>query len=37
MLIGPDDIDLPVFHTTRIHCESAVDFALSESRVGASG
>ena len=29
MLIGPDDVDLPVFDTTRIHAEHALDFALS--------
>lgn len=29
MLIGPDDVDLPVFDTTRIHAERALDFALS--------
>ena len=29
MLIGPDDLDLPVFDTTRIHAERAMDFALS--------
>lgn len=29
MLIGQDDFDIPVFDTTRIHAEAAVDFALS--------
>lgn len=29
MLIGPGDVDLPVFDTTRIHAERALDFALS--------
>ncbi|RWA69813.1 aspartate/glutamate racemase family protein [Mesorhizobium sp.] len=29
MLIGPSDFDIPVFDTTRIHAEAAVDFALS--------
>lgn len=29
MLIGPEDLDLPVFDTTRIHAERAMDFALS--------
>lgn len=29
MLIGPEDVDLPVFDTTRIHAERALDFALS--------
>jgi aspartate racemase len=29
MLIGPGDFDIPVFDTTRIHAEAAVDFALS--------
>ena len=28
MLIGPDDTELPVFDTTRIHAEAAMDFAL---------
>lgn len=28
MLIGQDDFDMPVFDTTRIHAEAAVDFAL---------
>jgi len=31
MLIGPDDVDVPVFDTTRIHAESAMDFALTQS------
>lgn len=30
MLIGPDDVDLPVFDTTRIHAERALAFALRE-------
>jgi len=29
MLIGQGDFDLPVFDTTRIHAEAAVDYALS--------
>jgi aspartate racemase len=29
MLIGERDFDVPVFDTTRIHAEAAVDFALS--------
>jgi aspartate racemase len=29
MLIGQSDFDIPVFDTTRIHAEAAVDFALS--------
>ncbi|RWB72064.1 MAG: aspartate/glutamate racemase family protein [Mesorhizobium sp.] len=29
MLIGQGDFDIPVFDTTRIHAEAAVDFALS--------
>ncbi|MBW8908057.1 MAG: aspartate/glutamate racemase family protein [Mesorhizobium sp.] len=29
MLIGERDFDIPVFDTTRIHAEAAVDFALS--------
>lgn len=28
MLIAPDDLDLPVFDSTRIHAERALDFAL---------
>lgn len=28
MLIGPDDVALPVFDTTRLHAEAAMDFAL---------
>ena len=28
MLVGPDDCDVPVFDTTRIHAEAAVDLAL---------
>jgi aspartate racemase len=30
MLIGPDDLRLPVFDTTRIHAEAAMRFALGE-------
>ena len=29
MLIGQADLDLPVFDTTRIHAEAAMDFALA--------
>jgi len=29
MLIGQDDFDIPVFDTTRIHAEAAVEFTLS--------
>ena len=29
MLIGQDDLDLPVFDTTRIHAEAAMDFAMA--------
>lgn len=29
MLIGQGDFDIPVFDTTRIHAEAAIDFALS--------
>ncbi|MDX8518983.1 aspartate/glutamate racemase family protein [Mesorhizobium dulcispinae] len=29
MLIAQDDFDIPVFDTTRIHAEAAIDFALS--------
>lgn len=28
MLIGQGDFDIPVFDTTRIHAEAAVEFAL---------
>ncbi|MEM9545069.1 MAG: aspartate/glutamate racemase family protein [Bacteroidota bacterium] len=27
LLIGPDDVTLPIYNTTRIHAESAVEFA----------
>ncbi len=30
LLIQQEDVEIPVFDTTRIHAESAVDFALSE-------
>lgn len=30
MLIGAEDTDLPVFDTTRIHAEAAMDFALAD-------
>ena len=29
MLIGPDDFDLPVLDTARLHAEAAVDAALA--------
>lgn len=29
LLIGPGDVDLPVFNTTHIHCEAAVAFAMT--------
>lgn len=29
LLVGPGDVDLPVFATTRLHAQAAVDFALS--------
>ena len=29
LLIGPDDLDVPVFATTALHARAAVDFALS--------
>lgn len=29
LLVGPDDVDVPVFATTRLHALAAVDFALS--------
>ena len=28
LLIGPDDVDVPVFATTALHARAAVDFAL---------
>jgi hypothetical protein len=30
LLIGPEDTVLPVFDTTRIHAEAAMDFALGD-------
>jgi aspartate racemase len=30
LLIGPDDAGVPVFATTRLHAEAAVDAALSD-------
>ena len=30
LLIGPDDVPVPVFPTTRLHAEAAVDAALAE-------
>jgi aspartate racemase len=30
LLIGPSDLDVPVFDTTRIHAEAALEFALNE-------
>ena len=35
LLVGPDDASVPVFDTTRIHVEAAVDWALRG--VAASG
>lgn len=32
MLIGQDDLDIPVFDTTRLHAEAAMDFALAPGR-----
>jgi aspartate racemase len=29
LLIGPQDVSLPVFDTTRCHCDAAVDFSLA--------
>ena len=29
LLIGPDDVDVPVFATTALHARAAVDFAIS--------
>ena len=36
LLVGPDDSPVPVFPTTRIHVEAAVDFALDDSGPTAS-
>jgi aspartate racemase len=33
MLIGAGHTDLPVFDTTRIHAEAAMEFALAETPV----
>jgi aspartate racemase len=30
LLIGPEDVDIPVFDTTRLHAESAMAFALAD-------
>lgn len=30
LLIGPADVEIPVFNTTQIHCEAAVAFALAD-------
>ena len=35
MLIGQDDLDLPVFDTTRLHAEAAMEFALAAGQPGA--
>ena len=37
MLIGQADLDLPVFDTTRLHAEAAMDFALGGGDESASG
>jgi aspartate racemase len=29
LLIGPADVEIPVFNTTQIHCDAAVEFALA--------
>jgi aspartate racemase len=29
LLVGPDDVDVPVFATTALHARAAVDFALA--------
>ncbi len=34
LLIGPGDVDVPVFPTTLLHVQAAVDFALAESAPG---
>ncbi len=34
MLIGAGDTDLPVFDTTRIHAEAAMDVALGDGKIG---
>jgi aspartate racemase len=33
LLVGPDDSPVPVFDTTRLHCEKAVEMALGPVRV----
>jgi aspartate racemase len=33
MLIGPKDIDLPLFDSTLIHADAAVKFSLDSSEV----
>jgi aspartate/glutamate racemase len=33
--VGPEDTVLPVFDTTRIHAEAAMDFALGDLRADA--
>ena len=30
LLIAPTDVEVPLFDTTRLHAEAAVDFALAE-------
>jgi aspartate racemase len=30
LLIGPKDVDIPVFDTTLLHAQAAVDFALQQ-------
>lgn len=34
LLVGPDDASVPVFDTTRLHAERAVDLALAAAAVG---
>ncbi len=36
MLIGQDDLDLPVFDTTRLHAEAAMDVALAVGQPGSA-
>jgi aspartate racemase len=31
LLVGPEDVEIPVFNTTQIHCDAAVAFALTGS------
>jgi aspartate racemase len=30
LLLGPDDVDLPVIDTTEVHVQAGLDFALGD-------